>query len=272
MLKIPSINFGIPRYNKMPPTTPSKRGSDLRSPPATCPAKREQSGPPHKHSGKDGTLEKSFLELMEAKRLVVSCGQKHSGKSYVALHYLMYAFKHNLFDVYLLVLPTYAIEENDSYKFIREYKGHAHIIIYNKFDDLIIKSLVKMPNKQRKFLMVDDATGMFDRIASQDSIQLVAQLRHYNASGWLIFHLLSGAMPRSLRSMTDCLFIHMNSNRKTLEQIYYEYLSLCFDRFDDFLKYYKTEILSKKYNSLFINTREVGAYDSRVNEWNILKL
>ena len=122
-----------------------------------------------------------------------------------------------------------------------------------------------------KLCLVDDASGNFKLNATQSELQFIAQIRHFNCSMWLIFHMLRNAMPSTMRMMTDYIMIHLNTNRKGLESIYEEYLSLVFDDFKTFLEYYKKEILSEPYSSLFINCRKVGVYDAKVKNWSILK-
>ena len=79
--------------------------------------------------------------------------------------------------------------------------------------------------------------------------------------------MLRNALPATFRSCIDYLFWHMNTNRKGIESVYEEFLSLVFENFKTFLDFYKKEILSEEFNSLLIMTREVGKYDPKVKSW-----
>ena len=218
-------------------------------------------------NGKPGTLEKEFLEGFSQGRVAVSVGTKNSGKSYLMLHYLNYCLENDIYDIYYLSLPTYTHEQNDSYKFIREYKGKAKIIVFSQWDELIINQIKSADPKLKKLCLVDDASGNFRLNATQTELMWIAQIRHFNCSVWFIFHMLRNALPATFRSCIDYLFLHMNTNRKGLESVFDEFLSLVFDNFKLFLEFYKKEILSEEFNSLLIMTREVGKYDPKVKTW-----
>lgn len=223
----------------------------------------------HKYTGKPGTLEQEFMEGFSKGRVAVSVGTKNSGKSYMMLHYLHYCLENNIYAEYYLSLPTYTFEQKDSYKFIREYKGKAKIYVYSMWDEMIINRIKQSDPKVKKLCLVDDASGNFRLNATQVELTFMAQIRHHNCSIWLIFHMLRHALPATFRCCIDYLFVHMNTNRRGLEAIYEEFLSLVFPTFKEFLEYYKNNILSEEYNSLLIYTREVGKYDPECKTWAI---
>ena len=64
-------------------------------------------------------INKSFVMSKEnTGRVALSLGVKSAGKSYFMNKFLEYSFKKKLYDVYVLVLPAFSIEANDSYSFI----------------------------------------------------------------------------------------------------------------------------------------------------------
>lgn len=224
----------------------------------------------HKYTGKEGTLEKDFLEEFEKGRVCLSVGTKGSGKSYTMLAYLRYCLKHDIYDVYLLSLPVYKFEQFDSYDFIKNYKGKAKIIIFNRYDTMIFKKAMSLPNESRKLILLDDSTGGWSWRAEPEELQFLAAIRHHNCSLWIVIHVLKSALPPTMRSMIDFIFLHLNTNKKGLETVYEEYLSIAMPTFKEFMEYYKKNVLDRKYNSLLINCREVNSYSSDTIEWEIL--
>ena len=58
----------------------------------------------------------------------------------------------------------------------------------------------------------------------------------------------------------------------SLQVVYEEYLSILFDTFNQFLTYYKKNVLySTPYNGLFINIRMNDKVYEDVNTWSFLK-
>lgn len=261
-----NLNESIPRYGNRPETikapkqTPAKGGSRALA-----------RAPQHKHDGAKGTLEKHFLDEFDKGRVALSVGTKGSGKSYTMLSYLRYCLENDIYDVYLLSLPAYKFEQHDSYDFIRKYKGDAKIIVFNRYDTMIFKKAVSMPNNLKKLILLDDSTGGFSWRADPVELQFLATIRHHNCSLWIVLHVLKSALPPTMRSMVDFIFLHLNTNKKAIESLYEEYLSIAFDSFKEFMSYYKENVLNVKYNSLLIDTRELGRFDAQTTSWNIVK-
>ena len=86
-----------------------------------------------------------FQTTIQQGRLVLSIGTKHSGKSYFMLKYIKHAMKHNLYEKYILILPSYEFEENGSYDFIDSKK--KHIFIFTEYNPIILEQHME---KQRK--------------------------------------------------------------------------------------------------------------------------
>jgi hypothetical protein len=264
MLRTPTANYLIPRYR-------TRSRSRSKSPPARAPQRVLKKSSRYKHSGKDGTLEKEFLEGFEKGRVCLSIGTKGSGKSYTMLSYLKYALKHDLYDVYLLSLPVYQFEQHDSYDFLKKYRGKAKVMIFNRYDPIIFKKAIGLPNDLHKLILLDDSTGSFSFRAEPEELQFLAAIRHHNCSLWLVMHVLKSAIPPTIRAMIDYIYLHLNTNKKGLEAIYEEYLSIAFLSFKEFMEYYKRTVLDRQYNSLLINTREINSYDANTLEWHIIK-
>ena len=224
-----------------------------------------------KYTGAPNTLEKEFLEGFQKGRVAISIGTKNSGKSYLSLHYLKDCFDKNCYDQYFIVASNFDNEQNDSYAFIKKYKGNAKITVFNAWDNMIIERIKKEDHKKRKFLFIDDASGHFSMYLDNEVLQFVSSIRHHNCSMWAIFHVLRSGIPSTLRAQIDYFFIFLNTNRSSLQSMWEELASLVFPTFKEFLEYYKKEVLAVQYNCLLIYTREVGKLDPKVKTWRILQ-
>ena len=239
---------------------------------------RAHPSPPRKSQkikGADNTLEQSFLDNFKGGQIALVCGVKKSGKSVMTLCYLKNCFDRNEYQEYYICAPNYNLEAKGSYDFIKAYKGSSKVYVFTQWDELVLQRIMKSDRNKTKLLISDDMTSYMNLASSHIENRFMASIRHYNCSAILIFHILkakSGGLSAPFRSNVDHLFIYLNVNRKSLEDLYTEFLSMTFKDFNSFLAYYKEKILSTQYNALYVNTRAVDTYDPRVIDWNILKL
>ena len=208
-------------------------------------------------------------------KLILSLGTKGGGKTHLALAYLKYAMKNKLYDTYLLVLPSYLIEADDSYGFIND--KDDHVFVFETYDEVISAKLMVRQKKMKKkkeriFFLIDDASG--ERISSLNMDtslkRLITSIRHYNTFLWIVAHASSGVLSTFLRSNVDILLLYNLTNLMLLEQIYEEFMSLHpdFRQFDSSRLNKKKfidkfiEVHSKQYNAINMNlrTREI-VYD-----------
>jgi len=223
-----------------------------------------------KHEGLAGSTEKEFLEGFRGK-LAMSIGSKHSGKSVTLLAYVRYALEHELYDEYHMVLPTWEFEENDSYAWLKKYKTKAKIYVYSEHDQMIIERLQTRPRPYNKaFFGIDDSTGSWKIQADAEELKFLSRLRHFGVTQWIVVHTCRAGLPASLRSQIDFLFLFMNTNRKALEAIYEEWLSISIPTFKEFMQIYKKEVLDKEYSSMLIWCRKPGVYDTHVKDWKFV--
>ena len=75
-------------------------------------------------ASKSEDLETYFIEQMRQFRIVLSIGLKGSGKTYNSLKYIKYMLENEpkVYDKYLLILPAFKYEQNDSYEWLKKYK------------------------------------------------------------------------------------------------------------------------------------------------------
>ena len=239
---------------------------------AKPPEKRTRQASPKKvnHVGTKGTTEKEFLDAFHGK-FTMSIGSKGSGKSWTLLHYIKYAMDNDMYDEYHLVLPVYEFEQNDSYAWLTKHKTKAKIFVYTEHDLMIVNKLIdrKRPYNNA-FWGLDDSSGSWKIQADAFELKFYSRLRHFNVTMWIVVHTVRAALPASLRSQIDFLFLFMNTNRKALEAIYEEWLSISIGTFKEFMEIYKKNVLDVEYGSMLIWCRKPGVYDVNVKDWTIV--
>ena len=216
--------------------------------------------------------EKEFLKMASSEKFILSIGNKGTGKSFTLLHYLMLAFENDWYDCYFLVLPMYEHEAASSYDFIKEQRSKK-IYVYNEWDsDIILNQVMETPPEQRKFIAVDDSTGHFNSYAYDPLLtKFLATLRHWTCTMWVITHTIRKSLPTAMRALIDGLLVYNTSSRMSLQVVYEEYLSILFDSFNQFLTYYKKNVLySTPYNGIFINIRMNDKVYEDINNWSFL--
>ena len=161
-------------------------------------------------------------------KVILALGLKQSGKTYFLLQYIKHAMKKNLYDTYVLVLPSYAIEASGSYSFIDAKADN--IFLFEEYDEVIPFKLMKRQKKKKEriFFAIDDASG--EKISSLNMDlslkKLITSIRHFNTFLFIVAHASSGVLGTFLRSQSDILLLYNLSNLQLLEQIFEEWLSL----------------------------------------------
>ena len=137
---------------------------------------------------------------------------------------------------------------------------------------MIMDTLInrKMPYNLA-FFGLDDSTGSWKLQADSEELKFHSRLRHYNVTQWIVVHTVRAALPASLRSQIDFLFLFMNTNRKALEALYEEWLSISISTFKEFMSIYTKDVLNIEYGSMLIFCRKPGVYDTDVKQWELLK-
>lgn len=223
-------------------------------------------------------MEREFIESILKNWVILSIGCKGSGKSFLLLKFLRFALEHNIYDKYILVLPMYSMEQNDSYDFIDE--NDKKIFIFEAYSEVITKDLLKVQEKNKKdklkcFFAIDDASGE-QVFKIDDSLRhMITSIRHYNISLWMILHACSGILSPFIRQNCDILFLSKIVNHKLIRNIYEEFLSLLSEYYgrdgenkfvSDIIKLHK-----EQYQVLYINIR-TGSLDYGVCKWDFDKL
>lgn len=219
-------------------------------------------------------MEREFVESILKNWVVLSIGTKGSGKTYLALKFLKFAMEYGLYDRYILVLPMFSLEENDSYSFINP--KEKHIFIFDTYNEVITSELMKdqeknIKKKDKVFFFIDDASGE-NVFRIDDSLRhLITSIRHYNVALWMCVHSASGILNPFIRQQTDILFLSKITNYKLLKNIYEEFLSLM-DGYvgSDGEKTFIDNVMKlhrEKYQVIYMNIR-TGSIDYSVANWD----
>ena len=210
-------------------------------------------------------------------RLFLSLSTKFTGKTFFMLRYLEYCFKHKVFDLYLLVLPSYAIEASDSYSFIDE--KDPNILIFEHYSPTIPAKIMRHQKKRSSskdkqkdkicFIIDDSSAEQIDSFHLDNSFKtLITSIRHYNTHCWCISHATAGCLSTFLRGQIDVLILGNLTNLNLLEGLYDEFLSLNQEfRKNDTNRKNKSDFINKflefneeEYKAIFINLRTRKVY------------
>lgn len=215
--------------------------------------------------------ESMMINKKNTGRVIMSLGTKSGGKSFLMNQYLRYCFAHKLYDIYMLVLPSYDVEANDSYSFIDE--KNKDILIFTEYNEALPDKIMKyqrklIDKKQQKkkiLFVIDDASGEhIDSFHLDPNLKrLITSIRHFNCMLWMIVHAVSGCVSTFARANTDVLIMYNITNQNLLENLYDEYLSLN-PQFRQgannkqnkqmFIDYF-LKLMSKEYQALYLNLR-----------------
>ena len=77
-------------------------------------------------------IENDFInDTMKNDRVLLSIGQKSSGKTHFLINYIKFALYKNIYTEYHLCLPSYQYEQNQSYDFLKQSKNNIYIYMIN---------------------------------------------------------------------------------------------------------------------------------------------
>lgn len=221
-------------------------------------------------------MEQEFVESILKNWVVLSIGTKGSGKTYLMLKYLKFAFQNNLYEKYVLVLPMFNMEQNDSYSFIDA--NQKNIFVFDTYNEVIASQLYKEQekagakgSKPKTLFCIDDASGEDVKIIDHSLKRLITNIRHTNTALWMCVHSASGILSPFIRQQTDILFLSKIGNARLLESIWEEFLSLMEgyqgrEGHKAFTNKF-IEVHKSKYQVIYMNIR-TGSIDYTVSEWN----
>lgn len=222
-------------------------------------------------------MEKAFIQSVLKNRVILSLGTKGSGKTYLMLNYLRYSLTHGLYDMYILVLPAYVIEQQDSYKFLKEFEQEKNVYIFDHYDEFITAQFLKDQENPKKeklktLYIIDDASGENIWNIDPHLKSLITVIRHLETTLWLLVHATSRILAPFLRSNTDILLLCKVTSYKLMENIYDEFLSLTpqyYGKKNQFISDF-IELHKDKYQTMYIDMRE-DIIDMQAGNWKFNK-
>jgi len=216
-----------------------------------------------------GDLQEKFLnDTTKTGRFILSLGSKGSGKSYFLLLYLRYCIYNNLFERYHLILPMFESEQNDSYGFL---KNQNHCFIYDGYSPKVVQLVEKERLKYKTLFIIDDASAeLVKNLNDQTFLKLITTTRH--GKGCTVFacvHSSKRILAPAIRQQIDYLFLYKVSNKKLLYDIFEEYASMTYDKFNEFMRMYR-EAMETNYNAVLF-TIHSQYIDNSINTWDLLQ-
>lgn len=199
-------------------------------------------------------------------------GTRKSGKTYNMLALLKLAFERNIFQQYILCLPAFDFEQEDAYRFVRDYqKKNKNVKIFDKYSYLITRELLSNAKKSkgRTFIFIDDASLSASSIYEPSFFDLIALLRHLKITLAISYHSLTSGKTLApfVRSNISYLLLYKIVSEDLLRMIYDEYLSLVddFANWKDFRKQYLQHIHKEEFSSMILDTQN-DKYDLRLKQ------
>lgn len=161
-----------------------------------------------------------LLQPDDSCRTTLIMGEPNSGKSFTALKCIDYWLKNNTFKRMELILPTFKFEQNDSYKFLTEYKGKTKIRCHSFYHpnfgkDLISEQKKKLIGKtkpeqdeEKILLLIDDTTHQKTKLFRDHNLTEIATTsRHLRIHTIIIMHYEKGIIPRDVRKNLGFIFV-----------------------------------------------------------------
>ena len=213
-------------------------------------------------------MKRNYLcQPIDSCRTCVSIGPPGAGKSFIMLNCLYEWLEYGMFDEYILILPTYGIEQNSSYDFLKNYKN---VTIYTGYHPKIAERIITQQKKDVKhknkiFVGIDDSTQETALFKDPALVEIATCSRHLNIHLWLIMHSAKGVIPTKVRNQMAYIFLYSISP-PLLEVSYKEYVSHPdFKRFRDFEEYWYEEIEPLEHGVLLLDKLHKD-YDE-VHKW-----
>ena len=233
-------------------------------------------------------LEKDLAQMFEDETqapIILALGQKGGGKTFRVMTMIKWLLDNDIFDRYLLILPTYRFEAVGSYSWLQAYK--EKVFVGEQYTPDLSQALLdrrddkKKPHEvPRTFLWLDDA-GVNEQFKNDRAfVSLISIARHKRLSVCLCYHSLTSGQTLSpfLRQNITHTWLFRVTNENLLESIFQELISMtaCYQNFRTFKAIYNqytksefnpsTGVLDKNYNALCINN-SLGVIDWKLAEW-----
>lgn len=202
-------------------------------------------------------------------RTFVVMGTKGSGKSYTCLSFVYDALMSGRYTEMHLVIPSFDFEELGSYSWLSQFDKIVYI--YTTYDAAIAKVVNSRarteserlrvettlyeqgkgpkPKPYRSMFWIDDATQFADDLTINPEIaESITMARHYRMDFIMVVHAAKSVLSPLVRANVDRLFVFRFTNRKILDSLHEEWLSMDghLADFKDFMRFFSTYVLDGK--------------------------
>ena len=222
-------------------------------------------------------LEKRFLKDQSTGIVICMLGVKHSGKTVFSSAMISYFLKHNTYDEYHLFIPCFLNESKNGYAFLMSLpdKEDSKITIYEKFTLTMLSDILEKAkkSKKRRFIWLEDSTSDLATMFNDKSkvmTDLVTKNRHYGPMTVLFtIHHAKAILHPILRSNINWFFLMRQPNKKVLEMIHEENMSLYFEK-SAWLGLCRDKMKSDGFPIIAVD-KDRGDIDASVENWQSFK-
>jgi len=209
---------------------------------------------------------------------IFSIGPPRSGKTYLVLECMKAWLQMGMFEDYICIIPNFKNEMTGSYDWMLQ---HDNITIYESIHAQKLQELVDQKTNDRKllkegkieqmprtFVFIDDATAMGQNLFNNDVIvRLATENRHLAIHTWLCLHYAKGVIKPAVRNNIRFIFVYPISVA-LLKQFHGEFIPPQweeFEKYDDFIQYFKENVTRKEYGCLLIAGKD--GYTADCPDW-----
>ena len=198
-------------------------------------------------------------------RFILAIGSKGSGKSHLLTSFLKYHLYNETYKYIHFVAPCYKGEADNQYAFL---KDQLNVNIYKHYDKKISIIVDKDRQKASTLFLLDDASSELISNIDTELLHLITTARHYmGLTLYVCVHSCKRILMPIVRQNIDHLFIYKIINAGLLRDLFDEYLSMQFEKWQSFKNFYN-KATSEKYSCIHFSIHFDGI-DINVKNWEI---
>ena len=198
-------------------------------------------------------------------RFILAIGGKGGGKSHLLTSFLKYHLFHDTYKYIHFVCPCFHGEADGQYDFLKDQKN---VNIYKHYEKRISVIVDKDRQKGKTLMLLDDASSELISNIDTELLHLITTARHYKSCTlYFAVHSCKKILLPIVRQSIDHLFIYKIINAGLLHDLYDEYFSMQFEKWQNFKDFYN-KATSEKYSCIHFSIHFEGI-DSHVKHWDI---
>ena len=198
-------------------------------------------------------------------RFILAIGGKGGGKSHLLTSFLKYHLFHDTYKYIHFVAPCFHGEADGQYDFLKDQKN---VNIYKHYEKRISVIVDKDRQKGKTLYLIDDASSELISNIDSELLHLITTARHYKSCTlYFAVHSCKKILLPIVRQNIDHLFIYKIINAGLLRDLYDEYFSMQFEKWQNFKDFYN-KATSEKYSCIHFSIHFEGI-DSHVKHWDI---